>query len=65
MAKTFENLYSETGVDNEPLDWEWDPQELVFRATDSSMRVYTLRPLSAELETDDSDVEQEDEDYEE
>lgn len=64
MAKTFESLYLETDEEGDSLIWEWDPDEMVFKATDSAMRIYTLRPLTAEMELDESEVDDIDEDYE-
>lgn len=47
--KTFEDQFN-MEVAGEQLDWKWDEEALVFRATDLSMRVYTLTPTHASLE---------------
>ncbi len=48
-VKNFEDLYND-----EEMNWKWDESELVFRATDSMMRVVTLKPTHAILEVEES-----------
>ncbi len=63
VAMPFKVLYMESGPDGETLDWEWDPEKLVFEATTVGGRTYTIKPLSAVM-TDDAE-ETEDEETEE
>lgn len=57
MPKPFESLYETVDGSGEPLEWEWDEEEQVFRATGSDMAVYTLRPSHGDLTIDESAVE--------
>lgn len=63
MAKPFKDLYIETDLDGNELDWEWDPDLFAFTATDDNGTEYTLRPTFGEIIT--SEVEKEDEEEEE
>ena len=61
--KNFEDLYAEEDpLTGDQLEWEWDGDNGVFVALDSSGKKYTLRPTAGDLETDDSEVVDMDED---
>lgn len=56
MARPFEDLYTEEDADGNVPDWEWDPEEMVFRSADGR---FLLKPTAGVIERED-DVETED-----
>lgn len=56
--RTFEDLYDQD-YGGEELVWEWDESDRVFRATDSKMKTYMLRPTQGVIEIEELDEEME------
>ena len=62
MSEVFDVTFeSSSPCCGEALPWEWDESELVFEAECACMKRYTLRPITALVEHESEDFEQDDE----
>lgn len=62
-SQDFEEAYaSPCDCGGENLSWEWDGNDLVFRATCSCLKSYSLVPVGGVVEITDEEAEESDDD---